>query len=91
MAAFRAQQTRWTRGATQLLPAQWFSPLRQLGRTSLLVYWVHIELVYGHLSDPIKGRLGLLWASLLLVVLSALMVALSYWRTERYGRRPTIA
>src|SRR5437870_5571750 len=30
---------------------QWrFSPLIQLGRTSLLVYWVHIEFVYGRVS-----------------------------------------
>ncbi len=27
-----------------------FSPLIQLGHTSLLVYWVHIELVYGRVS-----------------------------------------
>jgi hypothetical protein len=30
---------------------QWgFSPLIQLGHTSLLVYWVHIEFVYGKYS-----------------------------------------
>src|SRR5882724_6828970 len=30
---------------------QWgFSPLLQLGQTSLLVYWVHLEFVYGRLS-----------------------------------------
>jgi uncharacterized membrane protein len=29
-------------------PGEWgFSPMIQLGKTSLLVYWVHIELVYG--------------------------------------------
>ncbi len=73
-------------GVTQIIPHEWFSPLRQLGRTSLLVYWVHIELVYGHLSDPIKGRLNLYWSSGLLVVLMVLMVALSRWRTERFGK-----
>src|SRR5205807_9854941 len=32
-------------------PAQWgFSPLIQMGQTSLLVYWVHIEFVYGRFS-----------------------------------------
>ncbi len=66
-------------------------PLRQLGRTSLLVYWVHVELVYGHLSDPIKGRLGIASASVLLVLLTGLMLALSYWRTERYGKRAAVA
>ena len=30
---------------------QWgFSPMVQLGQTSLLVYWVHIEFVYGRFS-----------------------------------------
>src|ERR1022692_2825606 len=32
-------------------PGQWgFSPLIQLGQASLVVYWVHIEFVYGRLS-----------------------------------------
>ena len=31
--------------------AQWgFSPVIQLGQASLLVYWVHIEFVYGRVS-----------------------------------------
>ena len=34
----------WTRYA----PKDSWSWVRQFGMTSLLVYWVHIELVYGH-------------------------------------------
>jgi uncharacterized membrane protein len=63
-----------------------FSPMRQLGKTSLMVYWVHVELVYGHLSDPIKRRLDLYTASVLLIALTAAMVGLSWLRTEWWGR-----
>lgn len=63
-------------------PGQWgFSPLIQLGKTSLLVYWVHIELVYGkfailpHRSQTIAG------ASKGLLAIFLLMLALSFLRT----------
>jgi uncharacterized membrane protein len=66
-----------------------FGPLRQLGRTSLLVYWVHVELVYGHLSGgyvlDLKKRLDFGEASVALAALTALMLALSWWRTRYLG------
>jgi uncharacterized membrane protein len=34
-----------------------FSVMRIFGQTSLLVYWVHVELVYGGIAIPIKHRL----------------------------------
>jgi uncharacterized membrane protein len=57
---------------------QWgFSPLIQLGKTSLLVYWVHIEFVYGrfsilpHRSQTIAGATrGLITIFLAMLVLS---------------------
>src|SRR5207302_7739123 len=40
--------------------AQWrFSPLIQLGQASLLVYWVHIEFVYGRVSILPKHSEGI--------------------------------
>ena len=68
-----------------------FSWVRQLGKTSLLVYWVHVEMVYGHLSDPIKHKLTLVWASSLLGVLTALMLLLSWLRTEWWPKRRPVA
>jgi uncharacterized membrane protein len=59
-----------------------FSPLIQLGNTSLLVYWVHIEFVYGRFtilsrrSHTIAGATG----GLLIIFLS--MLALSLVRTK---------
>src|SRR5262249_3287743 len=41
-----------------------FSPVIQLGKTSLLVYWVHIEFVYGRFSILPKGRCSILKATL---------------------------
>ena len=66
-----------------LLPwAGWPSLLRQLGRTSLLVYWVHIEIVYGVIVAPgLRGRLGIPEASLALALLTLAMLALSRLRT----------
>ena len=34
-------------------------PFTRFGRSSLFVYWIHVELVYGYLSWPLHGRLPL--------------------------------
>jgi uncharacterized membrane protein len=41
------------------LVAPWQSVLGTLGRHSLLVYWIHVELVYGYASWLWRGRLPL--------------------------------
>jgi uncharacterized membrane protein len=58
-----------------------FSPLIQLGNTSLLVYWVHIELVYGKFSILPHRSQGVLGASVGLLVIFVMMLALSVLRT----------
>ena len=58
-----------------------FSPLIQLGKTSLLVYWVHIEFVYGGLSILPKGKCGELVATLGLAIIFLAMLGLSLLRT----------
>ncbi|MGH9502101.1 MAG: heparan-alpha-glucosaminide N-acetyltransferase domain-containing protein [Terriglobales bacterium] len=66
---------------------QWgFSPLIQLGKTSLLVYWVHIEFVYGRVSILPKHAVGIRTASFGLLVIFLAMVLLSIWRTRWKGR-----
>ena len=35
-----------------------WSPVRQLGRTSLFIYWIHVEMVYGLISLPLHARLS---------------------------------
>jgi uncharacterized membrane protein len=57
-----------------------FSPIIQLGNTSLLVYWVHIEFVYGRFSILPKGRCSILKATAGLLIIFLAMVALSVLR-----------
>ena len=39
-----------------------WSPLQAFGRSSLFVYWIHVEMVYGLISLPLHGALSLSWA-----------------------------
>ncbi|HWY55693.1 MAG TPA: heparan-alpha-glucosaminide N-acetyltransferase domain-containing protein [Terriglobales bacterium] len=65
---------------------QWgFSPLIQLGQTSLLVYWVHIEFVYGRLSILPKRAADIRTASFGLLAIFLSMVLLSVLRTRLKG------
>jgi uncharacterized membrane protein len=59
-----------------------FSPLIQLGQTSLLVYWVHIEFVYGRFSLLPKRAVGIATASRGLVEIFLFMLILSIARTR---------
>ncbi len=60
---------------------QW-SMFRQLGTTSLLVYWVHIEIVYGRWFGIWKEALSVTQVVVYTVILIALMIALSVMRTR---------
>jgi uncharacterized membrane protein len=63
--------------------AQWgFSPLIQLGQASLLVYWVHIEFVYGRVSILAKHTQTIGGATVGLVIIFLAMLALAYVRTH---------
>ncbi len=67
--------------------AQWgFSPLIQLGQASLIVYWVHIEFVYGRASILAKRSDTIRMASLGLLTIFLSMVLLAYVRTKLKGR-----
>jgi uncharacterized membrane protein len=59
-----------------------FSPIIQLGNTSLLVYWVHIEFVYGRFSILPKGQCGALKATAGLITIFLAMLMLSLLRTN---------
>jgi len=62
---------------------QWgFSPLIQIGQTSLLVYWVHIEFVYGRFSILAKHAQTIPRASLGLLIIFVAMLLLSIARTH---------
>jgi surface polysaccharide O-acyltransferase-like enzyme len=69
------------------LPNFVFSPLAQLGQTSLLVYWVHIEFVYGRFSILPKGRCSIPKATAGLAAVFAAMLMLSLLRTRWKRKR----
>jgi hypothetical protein len=59
-----------------------FSPLIQLGQTSLLVYWVHIEFVYGRFSLLPKRAESVAGATRGLLEITLFMLLLSLIRTR---------
>ncbi|MES1165030.1 MAG: heparan-alpha-glucosaminide N-acetyltransferase domain-containing protein, partial [Verrucomicrobiota bacterium] len=61
-----------------------FSVMRQFGLTSLLVYWIHIDLCYGLIAHRLGlyGKLGMPAATLGLAVMVALMLGVSLARTR---------
>jgi uncharacterized membrane protein len=63
------------------LAASW-SWVRQLGSTSLLVYWVHIELVYGRWFGGFKESLSNVYCGIAAILVVLLMVGLSLLRTR---------
>jgi uncharacterized membrane protein len=64
------------------LGSRGFSPLIQLGQTSLLVYWVHIEFVYGRFSLLPKRAETIAGATRGLVEIFLFMLILSLLRTR---------
>ncbi|HEY7304524.1 MAG TPA: heparan-alpha-glucosaminide N-acetyltransferase domain-containing protein [Bryobacteraceae bacterium] len=62
-------------------PQRW-SLFRQLGTTSLLVYWVHIELVYGRWFGIWKEGLSVAQVMAFTAVLLVLLTVLSMLRTR---------
>jgi hypothetical protein len=66
--------------------AQWgFSPLIQLGQASLVVYWVHIEFVYGRVSILPKRAQTIGTATAGWVVITVAMIIMAYIRTNAKG------
>jgi uncharacterized membrane protein len=74
----------------------WQKPLAVLGRSSLFVYWIHVELVYGYTTWLLRGRLPIWGTAIAYVVFSALMYGaivlrdwlVDRWRVRRGGQTP---
>ncbi len=71
-------------------------PLERMGRSSLFVYWIHVELVYGYASWLWRHRLPLWGTAIAYVLFSVLMYRaidwrdrlVGNWRARRGGRAP---
>jgi uncharacterized membrane protein len=67
-----------------------FDPLEQLGRTSLFIYWIHVEMIYGLVAKPLHKTLSFgqaLWAwalfSVLMLICSLLKErVVAWWRSR---------
>jgi uncharacterized membrane protein len=58
-------------------------PMIVLGRTSLFVYWVHVELSYGNFSYPLHKSLSVGWALAGYALMTAGMYAGALWWSRR--------
>jgi uncharacterized membrane protein len=52
---------------------QKWSPLRQMGRSSLFIYWIHVEMVYGLISLPLHKALTV-WQSFVMFALFSIFM-----------------
>jgi len=68
-----------------------WSWVRQFGTTSLLVYWVHIELVYGHTAWFFKDNLDIPQTMAAAVVVIVLMLLVSTMKTHRHKWKEALA
>jgi len=69
--------------------AKW-SPLQQLGRTSLFIYWIHVEMVYGLMTRPIHKTFSLPAAWFAVFAFTLFMLVCSLLK-ERIASRLTRA
>lgn len=80
---------------TQFGAGAGWSWMQTLGRNSLMVYWVHVMLVYGDIIKPLKRALSVPQVTLATVALTLLMVGLSlawlWWKARKAGRWRTVA
>jgi uncharacterized membrane protein len=64
-----------------------FPALERFGRRSLFVYWIHVELVYGYATWPLRGKLSMWGVVLAYVVFTAMIygavVLFDRWRETR--------
>lgn len=59
--------------------------LERLGRSSLFVYWIHVELVYGYATWPLHGRLPL-WGTLIACAAFSLLMYRAVTFRDRLAR-----
>ena len=58
-----------------------------LGRSSLFVYWIHVEMAYGAIARPLRRALPLEISLLATAALCALLYAIVKWKDRRMAGR----
>ena len=64
-------------------------PLARFGRDSLFVYWIHVELVYGYATWPLRQRLPIVGSFIACVLFTALIYAAVVAKGRYMDRRRT--
>ena len=82
----------WERASWRGLVSRW-SPLEEFGRSSLFVYWIHVEMVYGFISRPLRRNLSFEGAVVAYVLFTAFILGLvllkNHWmRLRKPGPLP---
>jgi len=65
----------WSQAPWRHKMSRW-SPLEELGKASLFVYWIHVEMVYGVFSRPIRRSLSLEWVTVALCLFTLFLLGL---------------
>ena len=73
-----------------------WSPMLEFGRSSLFVYWIHVELAYGIFSYPLHRRLPVEWSLVAFIVFSGLLYGVTLlksrivadWKAGRQAPQP---
>ena len=73
-------QARNPTGLVRVLVSSWQNPLARMGRASLFIYWIHVELVYGYASWLWRGELPFWAAIVAYMAFCVLMYAAIGWR-----------
>ena len=64
-----------------------WSPMLEFGRSSLFVYWIHVELAYGIFSYPLHKRLTIERSFVAFLVFTGLMFGVTVLKTRLVARR----
>ena len=72
-----------------------WSWMQAMGKNSLMVYWVHVMIVYGSLVQPLKRALSIPQGALATVIVTLMMIAMSAlwlaWKKRKALKRAPVA
>jgi uncharacterized membrane protein len=72
----------WEQAPWRGIVSRW-SPIEELGRASLFVYWIHVEMVYGFISRPLRRNLSFQTAIVADVIFSVFLLGLVLLKNRR--------
>ena len=76
----------WERAPWRGIISSW-SPLEEFGRSSLFVYWIHVEMVYGFIAWPLRRSLSFQAAILAYALFTAFLLGLVLLKNHRLSLR----